>query len=58
MSDAAAWIMVGGLALAVAISLVALIVAASRTPGPPGPVGPMGMRGGAGSLPVSPGRPR
>lgn len=47
MSDAAAWVMVGGLSLAVAISLAALIVAYVRPgrPGPPGPMGPMGMMG-------------
>ena len=47
MSDAAAWIYTGGVALAVAISLTALIVAYVRPgrPGPPGEVGPMGMMG-------------
>lgn len=47
MSDAAAWLYTGGVALAVAISLTALIVAYVRPgrPGPPGEVGPMGMAG-------------
>ena len=47
MSDAAAWLYTGGVALAVAISLTALIVAYVRPgrPGPPGEVGPMGVAG-------------
>ena len=47
MTDTAAWLFLGGLALALAISLVALIVAvtARRVPGPPGPMGPMGVAG-------------
>lgn len=55
MSDAAAWLYTGGVALAVAISLAALIVAYVRPgrPGPPGEVGPMGMAGERGE----PGKP-
>lgn len=52
MTDTAAWIMTGGLALALAISLVALIVAvaAGRRPGPKGDTGPMGMTGPMGVM--------
>lgn len=47
MTETAAWLMTGGLALALAISLGALIVALNtmKKTGPPGPTGPEGMMG-------------